>query len=445
MKGIVVPMTPTGSVNGRVKDRNGDPLVGVPVQVLQVAYDDAGRRTLQAVGITSADQTDDRGEYRLFHVTPGKYFVYAGNPWVNTYLWGANSPVGQTIFQESYSYAFYPGVPDSRQAIGITVDAGADVRGIDVTLDTAPPRRVLGRIVDAKTGKAPPESLTAIRLTFSDPALQGGGEYSTGEKGKYRDGFFEFRNVIPGNFAVSAEIRDSDSQSRRAYASVVVGNSDVENLIVTVPAGVSLSGRWSVDRQPPPDSRLSIRLTPVSMPPVGTEFRLWYDATLSTDGTLALELPAGDYRVSAPALPAGYYLKEARFDGTDALNRPLRFAGSEGGSLNIVLNANAGVVEGVATDNKLQFFPNARVVLVPNRNRERADLFRSATADANGRFTISNVAPGDYRVLAWEALDTNAWFDPDVIRQAEPFGMPVSVTESSRRNVSVKAQPADSR
>jgi hypothetical protein len=110
-----------------------------------------------------------------------------------------------------------------------------------------------------------------------------------------------------------------------------------------------------------------------------------------------------------------------------------------------VLNANAGVVEGVATDNKLQFFPNARVVLVPNRNRERADLFRSATADANGRFTISNVAPGDYRVLAWEALDTNAWFDPDVIRQAEPFGMPVSVTESSRRNVSVKAQPADSR
>src|SRR5262249_1551936 len=55
-------MTATGTISGRVSDNSGDPLANVPVQALKYSYAD-GQRTLTQVKI---DQTDDRGEFRLF-------------------------------------------------------------------------------------------------------------------------------------------------------------------------------------------------------------------------------------------------------------------------------------------------------------------------------------------------------------------------------------------
>ena len=67
-------LTPAATVAGRVIDINGDPLAGVSVQALRSTYDATGKRQLQAVGVA---KTNDLGEYRLYWMNPGRYYINA--------------------------------------------------------------------------------------------------------------------------------------------------------------------------------------------------------------------------------------------------------------------------------------------------------------------------------------------------------------------------------
>jgi hypothetical protein len=67
------------------------------------------------------------------------------------------------------------------------------------------------------------------------------------------------------------------------------------------------------------------------------------------------------------------------------------------------------------------------------------------TADLNGRFAISSIAPGEYILAAWEAMEPNAYYDPNSIRQAEGNGKAVRVSESSSQTVNVSVIPVAAR
>src|SRR5207245_3126565 len=75
MKYVAFRLTPAGNVSGHVRDFAGEPVTGLRVQILRSAYDGSGKRALQTVGTT---RTDDRGEYRLYWVTPGRYYLNVG-------------------------------------------------------------------------------------------------------------------------------------------------------------------------------------------------------------------------------------------------------------------------------------------------------------------------------------------------------------------------------
>jgi protocatechuate 3,4-dioxygenase beta subunit len=70
---IRLALSPTGSISGRVYDRNGEPVGRAQVQALQPVYKN-GHRKLTIIQIV---QTNDRGEYRLFWLPPGTYYVSA--------------------------------------------------------------------------------------------------------------------------------------------------------------------------------------------------------------------------------------------------------------------------------------------------------------------------------------------------------------------------------
>jgi hypothetical protein len=52
-------------------------------------------------------------------------------------------------------------------------------------------------------------------------------------------------------------------------------------------------------------------------------------------------------------------------------------------------------------------------------------------ADSGGRFTISGVPPGDYKLFAWDEIDRGAYLDPDFLQPYEDFGKAVRVEEGS--------------
>ena len=84
----------------------------------------------------------------------------------------------------------------------------------------------------------------------------------------------------------------------------------------------------------------------------------------------------------------------------------------------------------------------AQVVVIPDRSRERTELFATAYTDQNGRFTVANIAPGEYKVFAWESIEPYSWFDPDILKRDEQAGKPVRFEESSRLRSDLRMIPA---
>ena len=66
-------MWPTSGISGRVVDADGDPAGRVQVLALRLVYD--GGKPVMTIAQTVT--TNDRGEYRMFWLTPGSYRVAA--------------------------------------------------------------------------------------------------------------------------------------------------------------------------------------------------------------------------------------------------------------------------------------------------------------------------------------------------------------------------------
>jgi hypothetical protein len=55
---------------------------------------------------------------------------------------------------------------------------------------------------------------------------------------------------------------------------------------------------------------------------------------------------------------------------------------------------------------------------------------------------VPNVPPDDYRVFAWEDVETGAWLDPQFMRLDEGRGTPVRIAEGASVSAEVAVIPA---
>ena len=63
---------------------------------------------------------------------------------------------------------------------------------------------------------------------------------------------------------------------------------------------------------------------------------------------------------------------------------------------------------------------------------------------AGNRFAFQSVAPGEYKVYAWEDVEPTAWMDAEFMKPFLSKGETVTVGESGRAQVGVRMIPADS-
>src|SRR4030095_9128639 len=117
------------------------------------------------------------------------------------------------------------------------------------------------------------------------------------------------------------------------------------------------------------------------------------------------------------------FVRSIRFGNVEVLNDGLRLTtNSPDQRLQIVL-ASGGKLSGVVANERNEPMPSVKVVLVPDfAYRQRDDLYKSAVTDSSGNFKIQGIAPGDYRVFAWEDIPDGAWQDADVLRNVEVRG-----------------------
>jgi len=471
---IVMRMTQVSAVSGRIADSAGRPVAGVPVQLFRFAYDESGKRNVQRV---SAAQSDDRGLYRMFSLSPGRYYLSSGNPPGNgnelddIILAGGGmpTPVANRIPQK-YALSYYPGAPEVNSASPIDVPPGADVRGIDMYLKEQQAYRVRGIVVDARSGQ-PPRSAN-ISLNLQNPDPRGGSYVAFGDSLPIynpTDGTFELRNVSPGAYTVTAElpnpapprppnaatmtpeeqrafidsINAASAAAPRAFAAINVLNADIDNVQLRVGTAGSIAGTLRAEKAPnSPAPEFSFMRIQLRLADGATPSNVQPPRPPKADGTFRIDgLWPAEYMLIVNGLPSDFYLKEARLGELDLLNGRLRYTGSESNSLNIVVSPGTGVVEGNVTDAQGQPLPGARVVLIPERNRERSELFRPVVSDPAGHFRITGAAPGDYKLAAWDVIEPFAFFDPDLLKQADDKGMAVRITESSKQTINIGVIP----
>jgi hypothetical protein len=113
----------------------------------------------------------------------------------------------------------------------------------------------------------------------------------------------------------------------------------------------------------------------------------------------------------------------------DVLDSGLTIAGGTA-KLELVVSPSGGQVEGVVTDAKEQPAQAATVVLVPELARQsHLSLFKTASTDQNGHYSIQGIAPGDYTVYAFEDIPPGAFQDRDFLQSFEKSAQSLTVRE----------------
>jgi hypothetical protein len=260
----------------------------------------------------------------------------------------------------------------------------------------------------------------------------------------------------PRSEAEQIELNNAMQQAQaegrlRAAVPVVVDNADVDGVVAAPAPGGFFTGRVRVEGAIAAGRPLQLNRLGLEFRPIGADGSPVMRPGLQPqpqqprpDGTFRVNsVYAGEYWFRIRQLPAGYYVKSARLGEADALNHAVTLPASEPSAiLDVVVSPNVGQIEGSAAFADGRPAAGAQVVLIPDRNRERAELFRPVNADARGRFAIPDIEPGEYHLAVWQSIEPFSFFDPALIAEAQEKGRAVQVGESSKQKIDAPAIPA---
>jgi hypothetical protein len=429
---ILFRMVSAGVITGRVLDEGGEGVPWVVIQALRPTYIQ-GKKQL----VTESDViTNDLGEYRLFGLTPGRYYVSA-----TTGGRLASMDRGRVIVEDIPGYAptYYPGTNDSARAAAVEVRGGEEVPSVDFSLFPARTYTVRGRVFNSVSG-TPGQGATVFLSRQENGAASFAFSRDSSTRVDDPQGNFALKDVTPGTYLLTALSIDEGNR-QTASQTVTVAGGDVEGLNLIIAPGVDLTGRVVVvqGQVNVPLSQLRVVLQPKVPELFGV-----HAAAVKPDGTFVLAgVGEGSYQVALVGGSPDTFVKSANFGGDDVLEKGLDVSRSSPSSLEIVVSFAGARIDGIVLNSDSLPVPAVRVVLVPDSaHRSQRRLFKSATTDEFGRYALRGIAPGTYELFAWEEVDENAWEDPDFLGPWEGQGTPVRIADSSGQMIGLKLIPA---
>lgn len=432
LSGIVFRLTPHAVIAGRILDEDGEPVEQAFVRPMRYQYI-RGKKQLTPAGWSS---TDDLGEYRIFGLAPGRYYLEATH---RQYMFqmGLAARSGQAQ-EEAFVPTYYPGATDITTATMIELRPGSQLRGMDFTLSKARTVRVSGRVAHL------PESAPQLVVISLVPRGQSNWDWVSVRRARVLDsqGKFEMTGVRPGSYFINAMTRGG-KETYSTRQSIDVGSTNLENLVLTLSPGPTLSGQLRFEGQPPPNlTELQVSL---QTPNEGEmRFQGIPSGQVKEDAAFTLANVGIDvYKAEVSGLPDGYYLKSVRIGDDELKETGIDTSRGEVGPLTITVSSRAGQIEGTVLNAKQQPTAGVTVVLVPElKLRDRSEAFKDVTTDQYGRFLLKTVEPGQYKLFAFEDVESGEYTDPDFLKPVEDRGHAIVIREGSRESAELKLIPA---
>jgi hypothetical protein len=220
------------------------------------------------------------------------------------------------------------------------------------------------------------------------------------------------------------------------FSTIRVADIDHLRADVVIGPGVTVDARLFGEAPP----SLDLRLLQLALVPLETFIPEPKPALMQPDGRMALDgVQPGDYLLHVSGLGETGYVKAAQSNQRDVLEQFVRVQYDSPARLDITLAFDGGQITGVVGDAVGQAADRAIVVLVPDKTRRhRPDQYRVVTSAADGKFSIGSIPPGEYRLFAWESIESNAWVNPDVMADYEELGATATVGASERVSAQIR-------
>jgi len=426
-KDIDCSLPRSGLITGTISDEDGEPIPNVSVQAMMKYYRQ-GKPQLQQRGSATSD---DRGNFRIFDLPAGRYFIQAG---VRNY--GQMGSVG------TFATIIYPNASRMADAQAVQLATGAEVAGINITMHEQQTYSVAGRVVDLRTGR--PASGAFLNLYPEDFGIGTQGNAQTRP-----DGSFKLTNIAPGHYRLMVSIVEAGMRNNAApFTKAVDVAGNVGDLNVGVGAGATIKGRLKAEGGDLPDK---VRVSLLTRNANGNiSFGGGVNAA-NADGTFEIaDTQPGTYELQImpvtfnAQLMGSYFLSEINVGNQDVTETGV-VVPEGGGSLELsaTLDFRGGSITGNVTDDDDKPMGSTSVALVNADPKKRQNdlYFKRGGTDSSGHFKLSAIIPGDYLLFVWPEDDPGQLLDPDLFLQAQKYGVPVSVALSSSTTKDLKLAP----
>ncbi len=390
---------PRGAVvSGRIVDETGEPVAQAWVSLVQDRYQQ-GRRRLTPVG---GDNSDDRGEFRIFGVPPGDYHLVARFD---------GSDLGSTD-RVRYVPTYYPGTPVAGESQRLALAVGQEISGIAIPLARAATAAVSGVVRAPDGGPAPAASFVMTRRLDDAAGDLGGGDGAIAGP----DGAFSIGGLLPGRYSVEAQAMRDDEAAR---VEVTVNGSDVGGVTLLLSKGATARGRVRFDSGEPP---AAVRPSDIFLTAVAAEPGFGFSGdsgppTAASDWTFAVSGLRGRAFLRAGGI-ATWHLKRVELNGVDVTDVPIDFSNGDVEGIDILLTQRRTEISGAVTDARGEIVTDVTVVVfADDRDRWTAEsrFIASARPDQQGRFTIEGLPPARYRAIAVDPIEMGEERDPNLL------------------------------
>ena len=484
---LTVRLDRAGAITGVIVDEAGDPVSRASVRAVGKGINGVAGR-LSSTGYPGT--TDDRGEFRIYDLAPGDYFVSATYFHPSAPMFPSSSPAGEARI--GYVPTYYPGAPSLEGARPVTVRAGQDSPGVNFGLLQGRLGRVSGTAMVSTGHPIATRGSVSLILRSPDP-------FGRAPGGAIRpDGTFAIENVPPGDYFLTAySFRGDGAMADREGAFVPVSvNGDDVSVSIRTNTGATLSGRVIIEGTmpaapgiaasgalalPPQLSSVRVSTRPATDAVMLPGFAPGRSEPVAEDGTFQITGVRGSVLLTAMG-PVGV-LKAIRRGADDLTSSSLELAGTERiDDIEIILTTDTGTLTGMVTDSRggpapgawvLAFTDNpkywylgshlvrpARAMSIPTSSASlpagamqprvgspQPGAMRppgaSGVLRAPGAIRIINLLPGRYYVVAWENENDTAGlnisqFDAETLSKLRQKATSVTIEAGETATVTVR-------